>query len=79
MAVLTAAARKAAPKSQVGIPKPPGPKGGVRSKYFMPDAEHAVIAKGRAKQMLNAGKLSRSAYEAIIAKANRRIVQLSGG
>ena len=37
----------------------------------MPDAKHAANAKGRAKQQLKKGKLSRSAYEKIVAKANR--------
>jgi hypothetical protein len=37
----------------------------------MPDREHAINAKGRAKQQLKKGKLSRSAYEKIVAKANR--------
>ncbi len=37
----------------------------------MPDARHAANAKGRAKQQLKKGKLSRSAYEKIVAKANR--------
>ena len=36
----------------------------------MPDREHAINAKGRAKQQLKKGKLSRSAYEKIVAKAN---------
>ena len=42
-----------------------------KRKYPMPDAEHAANAKGRAKQQLKKGKLSRSAYEEIVAKANR--------
>jgi hypothetical protein len=50
-------------KSQFGLP-------GLR-KYPMPDKEHASNAKGRAKQQLKKGKLSRSAYEKIVAKANR--------
>ena len=37
----------------------------------MPDKKHAVNAKGRAKQQLKKGRLSRAAYEKIIAKANR--------
>jgi hypothetical protein len=37
----------------------------------MPDAKHAANAKGRAKQQLKKGKLSRRAYEKIVAKANR--------
>jgi len=50
-------------KSQFGLP-------GER-KYPMPDAKHAANAKARAKQQLNKGKLSRSAYKRIVAKANR--------
>jgi hypothetical protein len=50
-------------KSQFGLPG--------KRKYPMPDAEHAANAKGRAKQQLRKGKLSRSAYEKIVAKANR--------
>jgi hypothetical protein len=50
-------------KSQFGLPG--------KRKYPMPDAKHAAIGKGRAKQQLKKGKLSRSAYEKIVAKANR--------
>ena len=50
-------------KSQFGLP--------VKRKYPMPDAEHAANAKGRAKQQLKKGKLSRNTYEKILAKANR--------
>ena len=50
-------------KSQFGLPG--------KRKYPMPDAKHATNAKGRAKQQLKKGKLSRSAYEKIVAKANR--------
>ena len=62
MAILSAAKRKSLPKSQFGEP---GSRG-----YPMPDREHAANAKARAKQMLDAGKLSRSEYEHIVAKAN---------
>lgn len=50
-------------KSQFGLPG--------KRKYPMPDKEHAANATGRAKQQLKKGKLSRSAYEKIVAKANR--------
>jgi hypothetical protein len=50
-------------KSQFGLPG--------KRKYPMPDREHAANAKGRAKQQLKRGKLSRAAYSKIIAKANR--------
>lgn len=50
-------------KSQFGLP-------GQR-KYPMRDAKHAANAKGRAKQQLKKGNLSRSAYKRIVARANR--------
>ena len=50
-------------KSQFGLPG--------KRKYPMPDAKHAANAKGRAKQQFKKGRLSRSAYERIVAKANR--------
>jgi len=50
-------------KSQFGLPG--------KRKYPMPDKEHAVNAKGRAKQQLKKGRLSRAAYEKIVAEANR--------
>lgn len=50
-------------KSQFGQPG--------KRKYPMPDKKHAANAKGRAKQQLKKGKLSRGAYEKIVAKANR--------
>ena len=37
----------------------------------MPDKSHAANAKARAKQQLKRGKLTRSAYDKIVAKANR--------
>jgi len=50
-------------KSQFGLP-------GQR-KYPMHDRSHAANAKARAKQQLKRGRLSRSAYSRIVAKANR--------
>ena len=50
-------------KSQFGLPG--------KRKYPIPDKEHAANAKGRAKQQLKKGKLSRSAYKKIVARANR--------
>ena len=50
-------------RSQFGLPG--------KRKYPMPDRRHASNAKGRAKQQLKRGKLSRSAYEKIVARANR--------
>ena len=65
MAKLDAKERKELPKSDFGEP---GEK-----KYPMPDKSHAVDAKGRAKQMLDKGRLSSSAYSKIVAKANAKL------
>jgi hypothetical protein len=63
MAKLTTARRKKLRKSTFGLP-------GSR-KYPMPDKSHAANAKARAKQQLKKGRLSRSSYNKIVAKANR--------
>jgi hypothetical protein len=60
---VTTVNREKLKKSQFGLPG--------KRQYPMPDAEHAANAKGRAKQHLKKGKLSRSAYDTIVAKANR--------
>ncbi|HEX4520528.1 MAG TPA: hypothetical protein VH063_13190 [Gaiellaceae bacterium] len=60
---LTTNRRKKLEKSQFGLPG--------RRKYPMPDKRHATNAKGRARQQLKKGRLSRSAYDMIVAKANR--------
>jgi hypothetical protein len=52
-------------KSQFGLPG--------KRKYPMPDKAHAVNAKARAKQQRSRGKLSKSAYGKVVAKANRVI------
>ena len=65
MAELNAKARNALPKAEFGEP-------GSR-KYPMNDARHAVLAKGRAHEMLNKGKLSKSTYATILARANRKL------
>jgi hypothetical protein len=65
MARITAAKRKRLPKSSFGLP-------GKRA-YPMHDRRHAANAKARAKQQLNKGKLSRSSYNRIVAKANRKL------
>ncbi len=65
MAMLKAKARNALPAEEFGEP-------GER-KYPMPDRSHAGNAKARAKQQLNAGKLSRGEYAKIVAKANRKL------
>lgn len=63
MARLTASRRRRLRKSTFGLPG--------RRAYPMPDRAHAANAKARATQMLRKGKLSRSAYNRINAKANR--------
>lgn len=60
---LKAATRNALPASKFGMP-------GQR-KYPMPDKGHASVAKGRATQMVEKGKLSPAAASRIRAKANR--------
>jgi hypothetical protein len=57
--------RKKLKKSQFGLPG--------KRKYPMPDKAHAVNAKARAKQQRKRGKLSKSAYDKIVAKANKVI------
>lgn len=63
MAKLRAKRRRKLKSSQFGLP-------GSR-KYPMHDRAHAANAKGRAKQQLRRGKISRSTYNRIVAKANR--------
>lgn len=65
MAKLTAKARKAMPKSEFGEP-------GKRA-YPMPDKPHAVNAKARASQAVNAGRMSKSTQAKIDAKANKKL------
>ena len=60
---LTQTQRDKLKKSQFGLPG--------KRKYPMPDKKHAANAKARAKQQRKKGKLSRSAYNKIVAKANR--------
>ncbi len=60
---LTAAKRKALPKSSFGLP-------GSR-KFPMPDRSHAANAKARATQGVKAGTLSEGSAAKIRAKANR--------
>jgi len=64
MATLKAKARNALPGSEFAGPD--------RS-YPIEDRSHAANAKARAKQQLNAGKLSRGEYGRIVAKANRKL------
>lgn len=65
MAKLTAAKRKALPKSDFGLPG--------RKAYPMPDKAHAVAAKARATQQVKKGNLSASSKAKIDAKANKII------
>ena len=67
---LTAAQRKKIPKSEYGLPAKPGPKGGSKSKYPMPDKSHAANAKARATQQVKKGNLSKAQKKKIDAKAN---------
>ena len=60
---LTQTQRDKLKKSQFGSPG--------KRKYPMPDKKHAANAKARAKQQRKKGKLSRSSYNKIVAKANR--------
>jgi hypothetical protein len=57
--------RRKLKRSQFGLPG--------KRKYPMPDKQHAVNAKARAKQQRKRGRLSKSAYDTIVAKANRVI------
>ena len=66
MATLTTKQRNAIPPGKFGIIDSRG-----KGHYPMPDASHAVNAKARATQMVNAGKLTPSAKAQIDAKANR--------
>lgn len=65
MAKLSTKTRNKEPKSVFGMP-------GSR-KYPMPDRSHAINAKARARQMLTAGKLNKSSYDKIVAKANKKL------
>jgi hypothetical protein len=65
MAKLNAAHRNALPASEFALP-------GSR-RYPIPDAGHAVAAKGRATQAVKAGRMSPSTAAKIKAKANRRL------
>ena len=62
--------RKKLKKSQFGLPG--------KRKYPIPDKSHAANAKARAKQQRKRGRLSRSAYEKVVAKANRVLGRSKG-
>jgi hypothetical protein len=63
MAILTTAERKQMPKSDFAVPN--------EKKYPVNDKTHAQLAKGRATQMFNKGKISAAEKSSIHAKANR--------
>jgi len=63
MPELTAAKKKAEPKSDFGLPD--------KRKYPMPDAAHARNAKARASQAENAGKLSSADKKKVDSKADK--------
>ena len=65
MAVLTARHRKTLKKLQFALP--------ASRKYPIHDRAHAANAKARAAQQLKKGNLSRSQYNTIVAKANRKL------
>lgn len=44
---------------------------GPNRSFPVNDASHAADAKARAKQALDAGRISKAQYDAIVAKANR--------
>jgi hypothetical protein len=70
MAKLTAAQRKNLK---------PGQFAGKNRSYPVPDKSHAANAKARAKQQLDAGKISKAQYDAIVAKANKVLGKRSLG
>lgn len=70
VATLTAAARKKLKPSQFA---------GPHSSYPIPDRSHAANAKARAKQQLDAGKISRAEYDSIVAKADKVLGRKSVG
>jgi len=67
MAILKATNRNKLKSSVFGLPK--------ERKYPMNDREHAILAKGRAKEMVKAGKLSASSAARIRAKANKMLAR----
>lgn len=65
MVKLTSAERNNLPASAFGDPK--------HRKFPEEDRGHAIAAKSRAKEQENKGALSSEAYQAIVAKANKKI------
>lgn len=64
MSKLTVAKRKKLPKRDFAGPD---------ETYPDEDRTHAVNAKGRAKQMMKRGLLSKSSYDKIVAKADKKL------
>jgi hypothetical protein len=62
MSELSTARRKGLKKSQFA---------GPNRSYPVPDPSHAANAKARAKQALDAKRISQAQYAAIVAKANK--------
>jgi hypothetical protein len=65
VAKLKTARRKKLPKSAFALP-------GKRA-YPVHDRAHAANAKARAKQQLKKGRISKSTYSRIVAKANKKL------
>ena len=62
---LTAKKRNALKTSTFALPK--------ERKYPINDKSHAINAKARAKQQLDKGNLTKSEYETIVRKANKKL------
>jgi hypothetical protein len=69
MAKLTAAARNKLPKSAFA---------GPGRSYPVEDRSHAADAKGRAKQQLEKGNLTRGQYDHIVSRANEALREHGG-
>lgn len=65
MVKLTARTRRKIPKNRFALP--------TERKYPIHDKAHAINAKARAKQQLKAGNLSKSKYNTVIRKANKKL------
>lgn len=69
MAKLTAAGRKKIPTKEFA---------GPGRSYPVEDRSHAADAKGRAKQMLDKGHISKAEYDRICAKADKVLGKKGG-
>ena len=78
MSKLTRARRRKLRSTQFAAPKGKGPDKS-RNQYPVDTRGRAISAKGRAKQQLNRGKMSRSKFQSIVAKANRVLKRKKGG